>query len=97
MTLLIVKRIYNSKKMRVFSETLSHTDWSEMYTAKGTREAFDLFHNKRMALNNKHFPKIRIKRDTQRGNTGYLKLSSILSKERKNVLYLNKVKKIDLR
>ena len=33
----IVKRIYNSKNMREFSETLSHTDWSEMYTASGTQ------------------------------------------------------------
>ena len=58
----IVKRIYNSKNMREFSETLSHTDWSEMYTASGTQEAFDLFHNKLMELHNKHFPKVRIKK-----------------------------------
>ena len=58
----IVKIIYNSKNMREFSETLSHTDWSEMYTASGTQEAFDLFHNKLMELHNKHFPKVRIKK-----------------------------------
>ena len=58
----IVKRIYDNKNMREFSETLSHTDWSEMYTASGTQEAFDLFHNKLMELHNKHFPKVRIKK-----------------------------------
>ena len=30
---IIVKRIYNSKNMRKYGETLSHTDWSAMYTA----------------------------------------------------------------
>ena len=34
--------------MREFSKTLSPTDWSEMYTASDTQEAFDLFHNKLM-------------------------------------------------
>ena len=58
----IVKRIYNTKNMREFSETLLRTDWSEMYTASGTQEAFDLFHNKLMELHNKYFPRVRIKK-----------------------------------
>ena len=58
----IVKIIYNTKNMREFSETLSGTDWSEMYTASGTQEAFDLFHNKLMELQNKYFPRVRIKK-----------------------------------
>ena len=60
---IIVKRIYNSKNMRKYGETLSHTDWSVMYTSSGTQEAFHLFHNKLLELHNKHFPKIRIKKD----------------------------------
>ena len=48
--------------MKEFSETLSRTDWSEMYTASGTQEAFDLFHNKLMELHNKYFPRVRIKK-----------------------------------
>ena len=83
---IIVKRIYNSKNMREFSETLSHTDWSVMYTASGTQEAFDLFHNKIMELHNKHFPRVRIK-------TGYSNRKPWLSEalrnciERKNKMY----------
>ena len=59
---IIVKRIYNEKNMREFSETLSHTDWSEIYSASSTQGAFDLFHNQLMVLHNKHFPKVRIKK-----------------------------------
>ena len=59
---IIMKRIYNEKNMREFSETLSHTDWSEIYSASSTQGAFDLFHNRLMVLHNKHFPKVRIKK-----------------------------------
>ena len=40
----VIKWLYNIQNIKEFSETLSHTDWSEMYTASGTQEAFDLFH-----------------------------------------------------
>ena len=59
---IIFERLYNSMNMREFSETLAHTHWSVMYTASGTQEAFDLFHNKLVELHNKHFPRVRIKK-----------------------------------
>ena len=64
--------------MREFSETLSRTDWSEMYTASGTQEAFDLFHNKLMELHNKYFPRVRIKKVIQTENPGCLRLYALV-------------------
>ena len=86
-----IERIYNTKNMREFSETLSRTDRSEMYTASGTQEAFDLFHNKLMELHNKYLPMVRIKKGCSNRKPWLSRLYAVVSKRRiKCILPLRK-------
>ena len=58
----ITKRIFNERNKHAFQMSVNEIDWSEIYEASATNNAFDLLHDKLGELLNKYFPKVRIKR-----------------------------------
>ena len=58
----VYKRLFTSSNKDSFHSAFSATDWNEMYRASDTQGAFDIFHNQLVALFNKHFPKVKVKR-----------------------------------
>ena len=58
----VYKRLFTSSDKDSFHSAFSATDWNEMYRASDTQGAFDIFHNQLVALFDKHFPKVKVKR-----------------------------------
>ena len=56
------KRIFSPSNRDLFCRSLSETDWSEIYRTSDTQKAFDQFHNHLIALYNRCFPRIRVKK-----------------------------------
>ena len=57
----VENQIHNDKNKQAFFSELQNIDWSELYNSSETQSSFDLLHNQRLALHNKHFPKVRKK------------------------------------
>ena len=57
------KRLFSLKNKEEFYHAVSTTNWDEIDRATDTQQAFDLFHSQLTDLYNKHFPKVRIKKE----------------------------------
>ena len=58
----IFKRLYSFQNKENFCQAMSNISWDEISRTRATQQAFDTFHKHLVAIYNKHFPKIRIKR-----------------------------------
>ena len=58
----ITKRIFIERNKHAFQMAVNEIDWSEIYEASTTNNAFNRLHDKLGELLNKYFPKVRIKR-----------------------------------
>ena len=58
----IYKRLYSSQNKDSFCDAMSNISWFEISRATDTQQAFDTFHKHLVDMNNKHFPKIRVKK-----------------------------------
>ena len=57
----IVKRSFSDQNKQAFKEELASIDWTPIYNIQDAQGAFSIFHQRRCALFNKHFPKRKVK------------------------------------
>ena len=60
----ICRRLYSLRYKEEFCQDISTTHWEEINRATDTQQVFDLFHNRLTELYIRHFPKVRIKKET---------------------------------
>ena len=85
----ICRRLYSLRNKEEFCHDISTTNWDEINRTTDTKQAFDRFQNWLTELYNRHFPKVRIKKNVTTESRGCLKVWKTLSGIRINYM-LNK-------
>ena len=81
----LVTRVFNEKNKQKFREAISAVDWTEISNIPDTQNSFSHFHSVLISLQDKCFPKIRI-RNTLIENIGFRMVYGIQSEIKINYI-----------